>query len=155
MSSLTRGTSALVRGDEVDTVATATISTQTSTSSSTQRKRNETSKVTWGDLPRKDQLIAITLTRLSEPLAQTSLQSYMFYQLKWFDPNLEDAVIARQAGILQASFAAAQCLTGMMWGRIADSRYFGRKTVLLIGLSGTSEVFFVRLMIRSQSNVSD
>ncbi len=30
--------------------------------------------VSWRDLPRKDQLIAITLTRLSEPLVQTSLQ---------------------------------------------------------------------------------
>ena len=30
--------------------------------------------ISWRDLPRKDQLIAITLTRLSEPLVQTSLQ---------------------------------------------------------------------------------
>ena len=30
--------------------------------------------VSWGDLPRKDQLIVITLARLSEPLVQTSLQ---------------------------------------------------------------------------------
>lgn len=26
-----------------------------------------------------------------------------------------------------------------MWGRVADSRRFGRKTVLLIGLAGTSK----------------
>ena len=26
-----------------------------------------------------------------------------------------------------------------MWGRIADSSLFGRKTVLMIGLGGTSE----------------
>lgn len=62
----------------------------------------------------------------------------MFYQLKWFDPTLPDSVIAGQAGILHSSFTAAQFLTAMMWGRIADSRHFGRKTVLLIGLSGTS-----------------
>ena len=30
--------------------------------------------VSWRDLPRKDQLIVITLIRLSEPLVQTSLQ---------------------------------------------------------------------------------
>jgi len=30
--------------------------------------------VTWSDLPRKDQLIVLTLARLSEPLVQTSLQ---------------------------------------------------------------------------------
>lgn len=57
--------------------------------------------VSWRDLPRKDQLIVITLARLSEPLVQTSLQSYMFYQLKWFDPSLPDSIISSQAGILQ------------------------------------------------------
>ena len=30
--------------------------------------------VRWKDLPRKDQLVVITLARLSEPLVQTSLQ---------------------------------------------------------------------------------
>ncbi|KAK4447859.1 hypothetical protein QBC34DRAFT_120283 [Podospora aff. communis PSN243] len=30
--------------------------------------------VSWRDLPRKDQLIVLTLARLSEPLVQTSLQ---------------------------------------------------------------------------------
>jgi hypothetical protein len=57
--------------------------------------------VSWRDLPRKDQLFVITLARLSEPLVQTSIQSYMFYQLKWFDPTLSDSVISGQAGILQ------------------------------------------------------
>jgi MFS family permease len=33
---------------------------------------------------------------------------------------------------------AAQFLTAMAWGRVADSRRAGRKTVLLIGLLGTS-----------------
>ena len=62
----------------------------------------------------------------------------MFYQLKWFDPSLSDAAIASQAGILHASFMAAQFLTAMAWGRVADSHRAGRKTVLLIGLLGTS-----------------
>ncbi|EAQ84690.1 hypothetical protein CHGG_08704 [Chaetomium globosum CBS 148.51] len=116
--------------------------------------------VSWRDLPRKDQLCVITLARLSEPLVQTSIQSYMFYQLKWFGPTLSDAVISGQAGILQyvvpsgsvcrpgvapdrlrlarsASFTAAQFLTAMLWGRIADSGRVGRKTVLMIGLAGT------------------
>lgn len=93
--------------------------------------------IAWRDLPRKKQLIVITLTRLSEPLVQTSLQSYMFYQLKWFNPSLPDSVISGQAGILHASFTAAQFLTAMVWGRVADSSRFGRKTVVLIGLIGT------------------
>ncbi|WYZ41731.1 hypothetical protein EsH8_V_000626 [Colletotrichum jinshuiense] len=93
--------------------------------------------VAWRDLPRKQQLLVITLTRLSEPLVQTSLQSYMFYQLKWFDPTLPDSVISSQAGVLHASFTAAQFITAMVWGRLADSKRFGRKTVLMIGLIGT------------------
>jgi hypothetical protein len=75
--------------------------------------------ISWRDLPRKDQLIVLTLARLSEPLVQTSLQvpavaaldhlspmlilcqSYMFYMLKWFSPDSPDSVISSQAGILQ------------------------------------------------------
>ncbi|ROV89050.1 hypothetical protein VSDG_08739 [Cytospora chrysosperma] len=101
------------------------------------KKPRKNEKVSWKDLPHKQQLLVITLTRLSEPLVQTSLQAYMFYQLKWFDPSLPDPVIASQAGVLHASFTAAQFLTAMAWGRVADSRRAGRKTVVLVGLAGT------------------
>ncbi|OHE99138.1 major facilitator superfamily transporter [Colletotrichum orchidophilum] len=101
------------------------------------KKPEKPPPVAWRDLPKKQQLLVITLTRLSEPLVQTSLQSYMFYQLKWFDPSLPDSVISSQAGILHASFTAAQFITAMVWGRLADSKRFGRKTVLMIGLLGT------------------
>ncbi|KAM3512146.1 hypothetical protein MY11210_004210 [Beauveria gryllotalpidicola] len=94
--------------------------------------------VAWKDMPQKRQLAILTLSRLSEPLVQTSLQAYMFYQLKWFDPELPDSTIATQAGIMHASFMAAQFVTALLWGRVADSRRAGRKTVLLIGLVGTS-----------------
>jgi MFS family permease len=67
----------------------------------------------------------------------TTSQSYMFYQLKWFDPSLPDSVVSGQAGVLSASFTAAQFLTAMAWGRVADSSRFGRKTVVLVGLFGT------------------
>ncbi|KAI0472925.1 MFS general substrate transporter [Xylariaceae sp. FL0804] len=101
-------------------------------------KPQKTSKaVGWRDLPRKHQLLVLTLARLSEPLAQTSLQAYMFYQLKWFDPSLPASVISGQAGILQASFTAAQFCTAMIWGRVSDAKWGGRKTVILIGLLGT------------------
>ncbi|KXJ90864.1 major facilitator superfamily domain-containing protein [Microdochium bolleyi] len=99
--------------------------------------RSSQKVVGWRDLPKKKQLFVITMARLSEPLVQTSLQSYMFYQLKWFDPTLPDAVISGQAGVLHASFTAAQFLTAMVWGRVADSSRAGRKTVILIGLLGT------------------
>lgn len=138
-----------------------------SASKSTATKITETKPkemIAWRDLPRKKQLVVITLTRLSEPLVQTSLQSYMFYQLKWFDPSLPDSVISSQAGVLHASFTAAQFLTAMMWGRVADSSRFGRKTVVLIGLTGTmisclgfgfSTSFWQALLFRSLGGVTN
>ncbi|KAJ5090779.1 hypothetical protein N7532_009463 [Penicillium argentinense] len=93
--------------------------------------------VTWNSLPKKGQLTILTFARLSEPLTQTSLQAYMFYQLKSFDPSLPDSTISAQAGILQGSFTAAQFLTAIFWGRLADAPWMGRKRVLLIGLLGT------------------
>ncbi|KAF8860717.1 MFS general substrate transporter [Acephala macrosclerotiorum] len=95
-------------------------------------------KVTWMSLPHRKQLIVLTLARLSEPLVQTSLQAYMFYQLKSFDESLPDSTIAAQAGMMASSFTGAQFLTAMMWGRISDSERGGRKLVLLIGLFGTA-----------------
>lgn len=91
----------------------------------------------WSTLPRKGQLILLTMSRLSEPLSETSLQAYMFYQLRSFDPSLSDAMISSQAGILQASFTATQALTAVLWGRVADSEKVGRKFVIMTGLLGT------------------
>ena len=99
-------------------------------------------QVTWRSLPSKSQLAILTLARLSEPLTQTSLQAYMFYMLKSFPDTSSsasggipsDALVARQAGILAASFTGAQFL----WGRVADSASMGRKRVILIGLLGSA-----------------
>ncbi|GIJ82202.1 hypothetical protein Asppvi_000708 [Aspergillus pseudoviridinutans] len=93
--------------------------------------------VTWASLPKRGQLAILTFARLSEPLTQTSLQAYLFYQLKSFDPSLPDSTISTQAGIMQGSFTAAQFLTAVWWGRMADAEWMGRKRVLLIGLLGT------------------
>jgi hypothetical protein len=92
---------------------------------------------TWKELPNKGQLALLTASRLAEPLTQTSLQSYMFYQLKSFDPSQTDDVISSQAGLLGASFTAAQFMTAILWGRAADSELFGRKRVIMVGLLGT------------------
>ncbi|KAL7907030.1 major facilitator superfamily domain-containing protein [Trichoderma velutinum] len=93
--------------------------------------------VGWRDLPCKSQLAIITFARMCEPLVQTSLRSYMFHQLKWFDPSLSDAAISREAGVLFASFTAGQLLTAVVWGRLADSERIGRKNVIFFGLLGT------------------
>jgi hypothetical protein len=94
--------------------------------------------VTWSSLPNKDQLILLVLARLSEPLTQTSLQTYMFYQLQSFDPSLPESVISYQIGLLSGAFTGAQFATAFLWGRIADDERIGRKKVLMIGLAGTA-----------------
>ncbi|PLB39815.1 putative MFS multidrug transporter [Aspergillus candidus] len=93
--------------------------------------------VTWRTLPKKGQLAILTFARLSEPLTQTSLQAYLFYQLKSFDPSLPDSTISAQAGLLQGTFTAAQFVTAVWWGRLADAEWMGRKRVLMISLLGT------------------
>ncbi|KXG50691.1 Major facilitator superfamily domain, general substrate transporter [Penicillium griseofulvum] len=94
--------------------------------------------VTWMSLPRKGQLALLGLCRVFDFLQIASLQAYMFYQLKSFDPNLSDSDVATQAGILQGAFTAAQFATAIPWGRVADSEWGGRKFVLLVGLIGTA-----------------
>ena len=105
-------------------------------------EKSKKQPVSWSQLPRKSQLAILTLARLSEPLTQTSLQSYMFYQLKSFKlPDAStpsDSTVARQAGILAAAFTGAQFCVAMMWGRLADWEGMGRKRVILIGLLGTA-----------------
>lgn len=93
--------------------------------------------VSWRDLPHKRQLLILTMARLSEPLTQTSLQAYMYYQLESFDPSLSPSAISAQAGLLQGCFTGAQFLTAMLWGRAADADWGGRKRVLMMGLFGT------------------
>ena len=94
--------------------------------------------VTWASLPHKGQLAVLTLARLSEPLTQSSLQSYLYYQLASFSPELPPAAIAARAGIVQAAFAAAQAVTAVLWGTVADQPWAGRKLVITIGLCGTA-----------------
>lgn len=94
--------------------------------------------VTWMSLPHKGQLALLGLCRVFDFLQIASLQAYMFYQLKSFDPNLSDSDVATQAGILQGAFTAAQFATAIPWGRVADAEWGGRKFVLLVGLGGTA-----------------
>jgi MFS family permease len=61
----------------------------------------------------------------------------MFYQLRSFNQDLPDSTITSQGGMLTASFAAAQFVTAVWWGRIADTPWMGRKRVLMVGLFGT------------------
>lgn len=60
----------------------------------------------------------------------------MFYQLASFDPTLNESEISFQVGVLQGVFTAAQIITSVVWGRVADSPSWGRKNVIIISLLG-------------------
>ncbi|PUU81629.1 major facilitator superfamily domain-containing protein [Tuber borchii] len=100
----------------------------------------EEKPVTWLSLTRKSQLIILALSRFAEPLTQTSVSSYLYYYLSSFHlpnkPPPSAETISRQAGIIASSFALAQCLTGVLWGRLSDK--IGRKPCILFGLAGTA-----------------
>ena len=64
----------------------------------------------------------------------------MFYQLRYFNPSASDATISSQAGFLVGAKTIAQVSTGIIWGRIADTDWVGRKIVLTIGLLSAGEV---------------
>ncbi|KAH9825945.1 MFS general substrate transporter [Teratosphaeria destructans] len=97
----------------------------------------EPPKPTWLNLPNKSQLSILALSRFVDFFQMAALQTYMVHQLKSFDPELPDQVIAHQSGVLQGAFTAAQIVTSILWGRAADQPQIGRKTVLNIGLVGT------------------
>lgn len=103
-------------------------------------KKPEEESVTWLSLPHKSQLFVLALCRLSEPLTSTSASSYLFFFLSSFHPPGTPApsagTVSRQAGILASTFAIAQCLTAIFWGRLSDR--IGRKPCILIGLAGTT-----------------
>ena len=69
----------------------------------------------------------------------------MFYQLKFFDPSASGATISTQAGIIVSAKTAAQVITGMFWGRLADSDWGGRKLVLTVGLLSCCMSIYMRV----------
>ena len=106
------------------------------TESQPARKQAPPPPASWASLPHKGQLALICSVRVVDFFQQAALQTYMVYQLKSFAPDAPDTTISFQAGVLQGVFTAAQIFTGILWGRVADQPWSGRKTVLLIGLTG-------------------
>ena len=65
-----------------------------------------------------------------------SIFPYVYYMIISFDITSDPRQIAIYAGMVTSSFAFAEFLTGVAWGRISDK--IGRKPVLLAGLGGTA-----------------
>lgn len=83
------------------------------------------------------QMIIICIIRFSEPISFTSLFPYVYFMIRDFKiaPTEED--ISKYSGYLASSFAFAQFLFAVQWGKLGDRKY-GRKPILLFGLFGTS-----------------
>lgn len=80
------------------------------------------------------QLFLLSICRVAEPIALTSIFPYSWVMIKDFN-MAEGADASLYAGILISAFSLAEALTGMFWGSLSDR--LGRKPILLSGCFGT------------------
>jgi len=99
--------------------------------------RDLSKTASWRDLPRKGQLAILTACRVVDFLQVASFQTICYYQLKSFNQSLTEQTLSWQTGVAQASFTSSQFFTAILWGYVADTRWTGRKNVILFGLVGT------------------
>ncbi|KAJ5939677.1 major facilitator superfamily domain-containing protein [Penicillium verhagenii] len=90
----------------------------------------------WASVPNKPQVIFLSLAAFTEFVYQSSARTYLFHQLRWFDPSLPDSTISTQAGIIQGCSKVVQVFSSIIVGRLADNASIGRKYMLLLGLLG-------------------
>lgn len=82
------------------------------------------------------QMGVIIIIRFSEPISFTSLFPYVYFMVRDFNIAKDPSQISRYTGYLAASFALAQFLCCIHWGRLSDR--IGRKYVLICGLCGSA-----------------
>lgn len=82
------------------------------------------------------QMAVVMIIRFSEPISFTSLFPYVYFMVRDFHIAKDPTQISRYTGYLAASFALAQFLCCIHWGRLLDK--IGRKYVLLCGLMGSA-----------------
>ncbi|KAG8533651.1 uncharacterized protein KY384_001392 [Bacidia gigantensis] len=78
------------------------------------------------------QLIILSICRVAEPIALSSVFPYLPEMIESFDIPKKD--VSKWAGIASAVFSLSQAVTGVFWGRAADR--FGRKPVIMCGMLG-------------------
>lgn len=76
------------------------------------------------------QLTILSICRLAEPIALSSVFPYLPEMIESFEVPKED--VSKWAGIALASFSLSQAVTGIPWGRASDR--FGRKPAILCGM---------------------
>ncbi|QIW97312.1 hypothetical protein AMS68_002830 [Peltaster fructicola] len=95
-------------------------------------------EATWRNMPHKQDVAVLMLSRFADFFQQAAIQTYGYYQLKSFDPNISESDVTKQTGTLFASFTLAQIVSSFLWGLAADRPEVGRKLVLMVGLIGTA-----------------
>jgi hypothetical protein len=81
------------------------------------------------------QMVVVTILKMAEPLAFTSLFPYAFFMIRDFGVAETQSEISTYAGYLAAVFAFGQVLSGVIWGNVSDK--YGRKLVMIAGLIGS------------------
>lgn len=79
--------------------------------------------------------LAVFIIALCESTQINSLFAFAAFMVEDLIPGLPEENVGYYAGVLAASFQAAQCCTSIAWGRISDR--VGRKPALLVGLVGS------------------
>lgn len=87
------------------------------------------------------QMTVVLIVRFSEPISFTSLFPYLYFMIRDFHITDNPAEISRYSGYLALSFAFAQFLCSIHWGRLLDR--VGRKVVLQTGLAGSAFALLV------------
>ncbi|KAK3354838.1 major facilitator superfamily domain-containing protein [Neurospora tetraspora] len=87
----------------------------------------------------KQQLAILAVARFAEPLAATSIYPYLPEMIKSFGVPKNE--VAKWAGFTGSIFSVAQSMAAVPWGRASDR--FGRKPIILIGLTSTMICFIV------------
>ncbi|KAK6465441.1 major facilitator superfamily [Scheffersomyces coipomensis] len=82
------------------------------------------------------QMIIIGCLRLSEPIAFTSMFPYIYFMIRSFGVAKNEAETSRYSGYLASSFAFSQFISTVQWAKLSNR--YGRKSILLLGCSGTA-----------------
>lgn len=80
------------------------------------------------------QIFVISLIRLAEPIAFTSLFPYVYFMIRDLGICKHEADISIYTGYLASTFSFFQAISAIYWGNASDK--YGRKPVLMAGLFG-------------------
>lgn len=69
------------------------------------------------------QMVIICIIRFSEPVAFTSLFPYVYFMIRDFEIAEHEEDISKYSGYLASSFAFAQFLCAVQWGRLGDKKW--------------------------------